>query len=113
MILEVTELYKTLRSKIDTGFPPVFRQGKAMATKVGSQVSMPCIASRHEDCSNPEATSPFEHYKRILVIPFLDHIIMCIDQKCSPSAVIATSLLSLIPSIICSKKVDIESAAST
>ena len=27
MILEVTELYKTLRSEIDTGFPPVFRQG--------------------------------------------------------------------------------------
>ena len=38
---------------------------------------------------------------------------MCIDQLFSPSAVIATSLLGLIPSIMCSKKVDIESAAST
>ena len=59
-----------------------------MATKVGSQVSMPCIASRQAHHSNPEATSPLGHYKRNLVIPFLDHIIMCIDQKCSPSAVI-------------------------
>ena len=113
MILEVTELYKTLTSEIDTGFPPVFRQGEAMATKVGSQVSMPRIASRQAHRSNSEATSPLEHYKRNLVIPFLDHIIMCIDQKFSPSAVIATSLLGLIPSIMCSKKVDIESAAST
>ena len=38
---------------------------------------------------------------------------MCIEQQFSQSTMIATSLLGLVPSILCSIEVDIQSAAVT
>lgn len=45
------------------------------------------------------------------MIPFLDHIIMCLDQQFSPAAIIASSLLALVPSILCSKNTSLETVA--
>ena len=59
-----------------------------------------------------EANSPQEYYQRNVAIPLLDHIIMCLDQQFSPSAIIATSLLGLVPSILCSKDVKLDAAVS-
>ena len=79
-----------------------------MANKIGSQV-----LSRQAHRSNAEATLPLEHYKINVAIPLLDHITMCIEQQFSQSTMIATSLLGLVPSILCSIEVDIQSAAVT
>ena len=51
-----------------------------------------------------------QYFQRNVAIPLLDHIIMCLDQQFSPSAIIATSLLGLVPSILCSKEVSLETA---
>ena len=84
-----------------------------MAKKVGSQISMPRIVSRQTHRSNAEATCPLEYFKRNVAIPFLDHIIMCIEQQFSESAMIATSLLGLVPSTMCSKEVNIQTAVAS
>ena len=113
MISEVTTTYKETRNGIDASFSHVFAQGETMAKKVGSQISMPRIVSRQTHRSNAEATCPLEYFKRNVAIPFLDHIIMCIEQQFSESAMIATSLLGLVPSIMCSKEVNIQTAVVT
>ena len=113
MISEVAKVYQTTRTDVDTSFGKIFGQAEMMAKKIRSPVSMPHIASRQAHRSNAEAPSPSEDFKRNIDIPFLDHIIMCIEQRFSQSALIATSLLGLVPSIMCSRDVDVQSAAVT
>ena len=81
MISEVAKVYQTTRTDVDTS--KIFGQAEMMAKKIGSPVSMPRIASRQAHRSNAEAPSPSEHFKRNIAIPFLDHIIMCIEQRFS------------------------------
>ena len=51
-----------------------------------------------------------EYYKRNSAIPFLDHILSSLDKQFSSLAITATSLLGLVPSVICTKNVDIREA---
>lgn len=110
MITEVTSMYQTERADVDSSFAPIYAQSVRMAEKIGTAVGMPRITIRQQHRSNTEASSPQEYYQRNIVIPFLDHIIMCLNQQFSPSAVIATSLLGLVPNVVCSKEVSLEEA---
>ena len=47
-----------------------------------------------------------------MAIPLLDHIIMCMEEQCSPSAKVAT-LLGLVPSVLCSRNVNLNAAVIT
>ena len=71
---------------------------------------MPRIASRQKHRSNTEAANPLEYYKRNMAIPFLDHIIAFIDQQFSQSSINASLLLGLVPSVLCSKDVNLQTA---
>ena len=58
--------------------------------------------------SNAPAETTEEYYKRNCAIPFLDYIIANLDSRFSPLALKATSLLCLLPSIVCTKEVDLK-----
>ena len=104
MISEIATIHKDKRKSVDSSFGRIFAQSTTMAEKVGAIVSMPRIASRQGHRSNIEASSPCEYFQRNVTIPILDHIIMSIDQQFSPSAIIATSLLGLVPSVLFQKE---------
>ena len=110
MITEITKMYQVERKNVDSSFVAIYTHSVRMAEKIGTVVGMPRITSRQQHRSNAEASSPREYFQRNIAIPLLDHIIMCLDEQFSPSAIIATSLLGLVPSILCSKEVSIESA---
>ncbi|KAL9977462.1 hypothetical protein ACROYT_G014868 [Oculina patagonica] len=61
---------------------------------------------------NTEAQNPKIYFQRNVAIPLLDHIIMCINEQFSPSATVAASLLGLVPSVLCSKNVNLEAAVN-
>lgn len=113
MISEVATMYKDERKDVDSSFDRIYAHSVTMAEKIGAVVSMPRIASRQQHRSNVEASSPCEYFQRNVAIPVLDHIIMSIDQQFSPSAIIATSLLGLVPSVLCKKEVELEAAINT
>ncbi|KAL9971117.1 hypothetical protein ACROYT_G023604 [Oculina patagonica] len=73
---------------------------------------MPRITSRQQHRSNTEAQNPKIYFQRNVAIPLLDHIIMCINEQFSPSATVAASLLGLVPSVLCSKNVNLEAAVN-
>ena len=73
---------------------------------------MPRITSRQQHRSNVQATTPHEYFLRNTEILFLDHIIGFIDQQFSQSSMIATVLLGLVQTILCSKDVSLETAVS-
>ena len=44
-----------------------------------------------------------QYFLRNITIPFLDHVITSIEEQFSASAIIATSLLGLVPSVLCKR----------
>lgn len=103
-------MFQKERKEVDSSFAVIYTQSVWMANKVGTVVEMPRIASKQQHRSNAPASSPREYYQRNVAIPVLDHIIACIDQQFSPSAIIATSLLGLVPNVLCSKDVELDAA---
>ena len=60
-----------------------------------------------------EAQISRECFQRNVTIPSLDHIIMCIKEQFSPSAKAATSLFGLVPSVLCSRNVNLDAPVNT
>ena len=112
-ITDVSKVYKDERKNVDCDFAKIFDANIRIAEKVGSSVEMLRIASKQQHHSNAHATTPCEYFLRNTAIPFLDHIIDFIDQQFSRSSMIATGLLGLVPTILCSKDVSLETAVST
>ena len=91
----------------------MYNQSVSMAEKVGTAAEMPQLTSRQQHRSNAEAQTPKEYFQTNVAIPLLDHIIMCIGEQFSPSAKAATSLLGLVPSVLCSRNVNLNAAVNT
>ena len=51
-----------------------------------------------------------DHYHVTVAVPFLDHILVQLDQRFSSMSNTATSLLGLIPSIIIDRELDLQAA---
>ena len=76
-----------------------------MAEKVGTLPSMPRVATRQQYRSNIASLSPMEYHKKNNAIPFLDHICTRLAEQCSSLSITETSLLQLVPSVMCSKEI--------
>ena len=110
MINEVITVYRNEREKVDDGFAMIYSQSVRMAGTIGSTVCMPRITGWQQHRSNPESTSPGDYFKKSIAIPFLDHILSSLESQFSKSAIIASSLLGIVPSVLCSKDVNFDSA---
>ena len=76
------------------------------------EITMPQITGRQQHRSNPPSANPLD-YKRTVAIPFLDFIVSSLEERFSRSAVIATSLLSLVPSVLWTQDVILESVVDS
>ena len=110
MIDDIKDVYRKERTNINEGFQVIYEQSLRMADKVGCIPCMPRIANRQKHRSNAATESVFEYFKTNVAIPFLDYIISDLDGQFSSLAITASSLLGLVPSVICTKEVDIRSA---
>ena len=111
-IEEVSKIFRDERLNIDSGFSKIYDHAIRIAEKIGTKAEMLRIASRQRHRSNSEATNPLEYFKRNVAIPFLDHVITFIDQQFSRSSITSSLLLGLVPSILCSKDVNLQAAVS-
>ena len=98
-VQSIITTYKDERRNVDRGFGHIFTHSERMAEAVGATVCMPRIAGRQIHRSNPQSSTPFDYFKRTIAIPFLNHIISSLEAQFSNTAVVATSLLGLVPSI--------------
>ena len=107
MIGDITQVYSGERAKVDSGFHKIYEHAVRMADKVGSQPSKRRSGQnlRQQHRSNAPAETIEEYYKRNSAIPFLDHVISNLESRFSPLARTASSLLCLVPSIICSEQI--------
>ena len=81
-----------------------------MAEEVRSQPEKPRATGRQQHRSNPQSSSIEDYFKKVVAIPLLDHIISALQDRFSAGAIVASSLLDVIPSICCVKDVSLERA---
>ena len=96
MITEVGSLYCKERKDCGTNFSRIYNRSVSMVEKVITAAEMPRLISRQQHRSNAEAQTPREYFQRNVIIPLLDHILMCIEKQFSLSAKVATSLIGLV-----------------
>ena len=113
MIREVGSFYRKEKEDCCTNVSRIYNQSVSMAEKVDIAAEMPRLTSRQQHRSNAEAQTAREYFQRNVAIPLLDHIIICIEEQFSPSAKVATSLLGLVPSVLCSRNVNLNAAVNT
>lgn len=111
-IKEVSKTFEDEQKNVNSGFGKIYDHAVRTAEKIGTTAEMPCVVARQRHRSNTEASNPLEYYKRNVAIPFLDHIIEFIEQQFYQTSIKASLLLGLVPSILCSKDVDLQTAVS-
>jgi hypothetical protein len=107
MIEDIRSVYKREREDVEKGFKLIYDQSHRMAEKVGITPTMPRIATRQQHRSNIASLSPLDYYQKNVAIPFLDHICTYLNEQFSILSVTASSLLSLVPSVMLRKPVDL------
>ena len=89
-----------VRDKIEEEFFVIYRQAERIATSLDVSPSVPRTVSRQMHQSNISANIPEEHYRRVLAIPVLDTFIAEMEFRFNELNQRASTLLTLIPSII-------------
>ena len=98
----VLTYYKFIRNNVDSEFHKVYAHAERMATSVDTEPCKPRSCARQTNRPNVATLTVEEWYKVNVAIPFLDHIITDLESRFSPLAKTASSLLCLVPSILCS-----------
>ena len=99
LIAEVTVTYEGERNDVDISFRHIYQQTVRMAESVSTTPEMPRITGRQQHCSNPSSFSVEDYFKKTVAIPLLDHIITSMRDRFSAAAIVASSLLGVVPSV--------------
>lgn len=104
--------YKEIRMTVERDFYKVYEQAVRMAAAVNVEPSKPRTCTRQKNRSNatPVNDSIHDWYKVNVAIPFLDHIITELESQFSSIAQTASHLLGLVPSVMCTKNLDMSAA---
>ena len=104
MITEVGSFYQKEREDCGTNFSRIYNQSVSMAEKVGTAAEMPRLTSRQQHRSNAEAQLLESISKETWQFLYLI-IVSCVSKS--------TSLLGLVPSVLCSRNVNLNAAVNT
>ena len=101
IIDEVMKTLETTRKTIDTGFAAWYDEIVKFANEVGATESVPQITTLQRNRSNTPSSSPMEHYKRTVAIPFLDYLCGQMEERFKADETNHTHcLFNLVPSIL-------------
>jgi len=100
LMTDVKKTYEHERKNVDLNYDTIFEKAKILAEKVGICVSKPRTIGRQRHRDNAPAETPLVYYKRNVAVPFLDHIIVDLNEQFSALSNIAIDLLCLVPSCL-------------
>ena len=112
MVREIV-CYKEDRRDVEFDFSTIFGQCVHLGQRVGTAKSMPLITGRQCHCSNPPSKSSEEYFRKVIAIPLLDHVQSTLGFQFSVADVVSVSLIDIVPSICCSRKVSLNDALVT
>ena len=92
-----------VRSNIDSEFDTICNQAMRMAERMNVTPSTPRMAQRQMHQDNIEAANPQEYYKRVIVIPILNTLILEMKFLFNKFSITVSKVLYLVPELICSQ----------
>ena len=108
-VMECCRELKGVRNDVDGFSNHIFQHSSRIADISGISVSMPRVRECQRHRSNPEFASVEEYFKKTIVIPFLDHLIIDISSRFSKHSLHVASLQNLVP-VKMSNETDISTA---
>ena len=91
------------RNNIDSEFDKIYNQAMRMAERMNVTPSTPRMAQRQMHQDNIEAANPQEYYKRVIVIPILNTLILEMKFLFNKFSITVSKVLYLVPELICSQ----------
>ena len=71
----------SLREKADDYTHRILEQSSRIAAKPNSAISMPRVSQRQHHRTNTQFTSIEDYFKKVVIIPFLDHLISNLSYR--------------------------------
>lgn len=96
-IQDLLKLLKNERSNSECQFDLIFKKAEETAIKIGLELQLPRRANRQTQRDNYPTNDIKEFFRQSLFIPYLDSIIMSINDRFSDENLKAFSLFSLHP----------------
>ena len=112
MVEEVQMVYQSMRDNINQDFDTIYDQALKLATQLSIEPTKPRTAAMQQHRSNAPSETVKEFFLRNLAVPFLDHLIVNLEERFSPLAQASARLLYLIPSILIDKEVEMAPAVA-
>ena len=110
MIDETKKRIETLRFEIEAEFNVWYEEATHLFRKLGITIQSPRIigSGRQIHRANAPSTCPKEYYLRNLAIPFVDHLLVELDNRFKKSSRQGVEILALLPGSIALQGVDIQ-----
>lgn len=78
----------------------IIGEAEIIAEHLGTDFNMALTIILQKLCANPPAQTPNEFWRRSLIIPFIDSLIMSLDQRFSEENLPAFSLITFHPFVM-------------
>lgn len=78
----------------------VIAEAETIAEHLGTDFNMPRVINQQKHRANPPAQTPSEFWRRSLIIPYIDSLIMSLEQRFSEENLPAFSLITLHPHVM-------------
>lgn len=85
------------RTSADSGMQSIFDEAQEFADEIGVGLHLPRVASRQTHRSNPPSSDHNDYWKKSILIPYLDSLILSLKERFAPVNLPAFSLFSLHP----------------
>ena len=99
-IKKITDVLKKHRENADVQSQSFIDEAEKIAENLGIDFRMPRVNNQQKHRANPPAQTPSEYWKRSLIIPYIDSLIMSLEQRFSEENLPAYSLLTLHPHVM-------------
>lgn len=96
-IKRIIDILRKHRGNVDEHSCSFVAEAQEIADALEVDFTMPRIAKRQTHRENPPAESPTQFWKRSLIIPYIDSLIMSLEERFSENNLPAYSLISLHP----------------
>ncbi|KAL4132705.1 hypothetical protein QTP88_009814 [Uroleucon formosanum] len=102
-VSDVISVFHSIRENVDLKFNNIYKEAKDVAEKLNIEPKMPRICSSQRNRSNVPSNNIEEYYKKSIFIPYLDDLMMAINERFIPHNETITSLQYVLPSIVVEK----------
>jgi Domain of unknown function (DUF4371)/hAT family C-terminal dimerisation region len=102
-VSDVISVFHSIRENVDLKFNNIYKEAKDVAEKLNIEPKMPRICSSQRNRSNVPSNNIEEYYKKSIFIPYLDDLMMALNERFIPHNETITSLQYVLPSIVVEK----------